>query len=155
MVRSLSEPHPCHTFFWSDIGKKAVIRIGLNCHKSHLHVVTFQPFPHSIPWLKKKWKRPKLSKIWSILNLCLKDVSTFFFALTTILQPTRALKFKVHFFLRGRLKRLKTVKLQDWTFQDHFFNMCPRSLQLSSSYTINHDDELESLFLSGNLELFF
>ena len=78
----------------------------------------------------------------------------FFFALTTILQPTRALKFQVHFFLRGRLKRLKTATLQDRTFQDHFFNTCPRSLQLSSSYTINHDDELESLFLSGNLELF-
>ena len=33
--------------------------------------------------------------------------------------------------------------------------MCPRSLELSSSYTTNHDDELKSLFLSGNQESVF
>ena len=75
-----------------------------------------------------------------------------FYAFTAILQPTIALSFQVHFFLIGSIKSLKTLKLQDHTYQDHFCSMCPRSLELSSSYTTNHDDELESLFLSGNQE---
>ena len=75
-----------------------------------------------------------------------------FHAITAILQLTIALAFQVHFFLIGSIKRLKTLKLQDHTYQDHFCSMCPRSLELSSSYTTNHDDELESLFLSGNQE---
>ena len=75
-----------------------------------------------------------------------------FDALTAILQPIMALSFQLHFFLRVSIKRLKTQKLQDHTYQDHFCSMCPRSLELSSSYTTNHDDELESLFLSGNQE---
>ena len=78
-----------------------------------------------------------------------------FYALTAILQLTIALLFQVHFFLRGNIKGLKTLKLQDHTYQDHFCSMCPRSLELSSSYTTNHDDELESLFLSGNQESVF
>ena len=75
-----------------------------------------------------------------------------FHAITAILQVTIALAFQVHFFLIGSIKGLKTLKLQDHTYQDHFCSMCPRSLELSSSYTTNHDDELESLFLSGSQE---
>ena len=78
-----------------------------------------------------------------------------FYALTAILQPTLALSFQVPFFLRGGINGLKTLNLQDHTYQDHFCSMCPRSLELSSSYTTNHDDELESLFLSGNQESVF
>ena len=78
-----------------------------------------------------------------------------FYALTAILQPTIALLFQVHFLLTGSIKSLKTLKLQDHTYQDHFCSMCPRSLELSSSYTTNHDDELESLFLSRNQESVF
>ena len=51
----------------------------LNCHKSHLHIVTFQPFPPFIPRLKENWKWQKLSMIYWIHNLCLKDRSTYFF----------------------------------------------------------------------------
>ena len=79
----------------------------------------------------------------------------FFYALAAILQPTIALLFQVHFFLRGNIKCLKTLKLQDHTYQDHFCSMCPRSLELSSSYTTNHDDKRKSLFLSGNQESVF
>ena len=94
--------------FWSDIEKRPVIRNGLNCHKSHLHVVTFQPFPPFTPQLQEKWKWSQLSMILWILNLTWKMDQLLFYS-TTILQPTAALKFQVHFFLRGRIRCLKTL----------------------------------------------
>ena len=44
-----------------------------------------------------------------------KKMDQLFYALSAILQPTIALLFQVQFILRGSIKRLKTLKLQDYT----------------------------------------
>ena len=155
MLRFLLEMHPCFTFCRFDIWKKVI-----HLKWIWLPLISFAccQFPTIAFFFHSDQK--KSGDGWNFERFLLLltngwKMDQLFYALTAILQPSIALSFWVHFFLRGSIKRLKTLKLQDHTYQDHFCSMCPRSLELSSSYTTNHDDELESLFLSGNQESVF